>query len=115
MKLTGLRNLCTPSYVYLVISLIAVIIMAVQNFGNMNTYCVGSLTCSVGSTALVFAIKILYILFWTWILNLICKAGATHIAWILLLLPFVPASANTFLKYRRFKSVHIFLSPCNIM
>jgi len=89
MKLTGLRNLCTPSYVYLVISVIAVIIMAVQNVGNINTYCVGSLTCSVGSTALVFAIKILYILFWTWILNLICKAGVPQLAWFLVLLPFI--------------------------
>jgi hypothetical protein len=89
MKLTGLRNLCTPSHVYLVISMIALFIMGVQNFGNMNTYCVGSLTCSVGSTTLVFAIKILYILFWTWILNLICKAGVPQLAWFLVLLPFI--------------------------
>lgn len=89
MKLTGLRNLCTPSHVYLVISMIALIIMGVQNFGNMNTYCVGSLTSSVGSTTLVFAIKILYILFWTWILNLICKAGVPQLAWFLVLLPFI--------------------------
>jgi len=89
MKLTGLRNLCTPSHVYLVISMIALIIMGVQNFGNMNTYCVGSLTCAVGSTTLVFAIKILYILFWTWILNLICKDGYTGISWLLVLLPFI--------------------------
>jgi hypothetical protein len=89
MKITGLKDLCTPSYVYLVISMIAVIIMAVQNYGNINTYCVGSLTCVVGSTALVFAIKILYILFWTWILNLICKAGVPQLAWFLVLLPFI--------------------------
>ena len=59
MKLTGLKNLCTPSHVYLVISMIALIIMAVQNFGNINTYCVGSMTCTVGNTTLVFAIKLL--------------------------------------------------------
>ena len=89
MKITGIKDLCTPSYVYLVISTIAVIVMAIQNFGNINTYCVGSLTCVVGSTALVFAIKVLYILFWTWILNLICKAGAPQLAWFLVLLPFI--------------------------
>jgi hypothetical protein len=89
MKVTGLKDLCTPSYVYLVISMIAVVIMAIQNYGNINTYCVGSLTCAVGSTALVFAIKILYILFWTWILNLICKAGVPQLAWFLVLLPFI--------------------------
>lgn len=89
MKITGIKDLCTPSYVYLVISTIAVIVMAIQNFGNMNTYCVGTLTCVVGSTALVFAIKVLYILFWTWILNLICKAGVPQLAWFLVLLPFI--------------------------
>jgi hypothetical protein len=89
MKITGIKDLCTPSYVYLVISTIAVIVMAIQNFGNMNTYCVGSFSCVVGSTALVFAIKVLYILFWTWILNLMCKDGHSGIAWFLVLLPFV--------------------------
>lgn len=89
MKITGIKDICTPSYVYLVISTIAVIVMAIQNFGNINTYCVGSLTCVVGSTALVFAIKVLYILFWTWILNLICKAGVPQLAWFLVLLPFI--------------------------
>jgi len=89
MKITGIKDLCTPSYVYLVISTIAVIVMAIQNFGNMNTYCVGSFSCVVGSTALVFAIKVLYILFWTWILNLICKAGVPQLAWFLVLLPFI--------------------------
>ena len=89
MSVAGLRNLCTPSYVYLVISMIAVIIMAVQNYGNVNTYCLGTYSCIVSSTLLVFLIKIIYILFWTWILNLICRAGAPSFAWFLVLLPFI--------------------------
>lgn len=89
MAIVGLKNLCTPSYVYLVISSIALLIMIAQNFGNINKYCVGSYTCDVSSTALIFIIKGLYILFWTWILNLICKAGAPNIAWFLVLLPFI--------------------------
>jgi len=89
MAIAGLRNLCTPSYVYLVISMIALFIMLFQNIGNVNLYCLGSYSCSVGSTTLIFVIKILYILFWTWILNLICRAGATNIAWFLVLFPFI--------------------------
>lgn len=89
MAIVGLRNLCTPSYVYLVISSIALLVMIAQNFGNINKYCVGSYTCDVSSTALIFIIKGLYILFWTWILNLICRAGAPNIAWFLVLLPFI--------------------------
>ena len=89
MSVAGLRNLCTPSYVYLVISMIAVIIMALQNYGNVNMYCLGTYSCIVSSTLLIFLIKLIYILFWTWILNLICRAGASSVAWFLVLLPFI--------------------------
>ncbi len=87
--ITGLRNLCTPSYVYLVISSIALLVMIYQNFGNVNTYCLGNYSCTVSSTALIFIIKAIYILFWTWILNLMCKSDATNIAWLVLLLPVI--------------------------
>ena len=89
MAIAGLRNLCTPSYVYLVISLIAIIFMALQNYGNVNVYCLGSYSCVVSSTMLIFVIKLIYILFWTWILNLMCRAGATSLSWFFVLFPFI--------------------------
>ena len=89
MAVSGLRNLCTPSYVYLVISTIALVVMLYQNMGNLDQYCVGTMSCTVSSTVMIFVIKIIYILFWTWILNLICRAGAPGIAWFLVLLPFI--------------------------
>ena len=89
MAITGLRKLCTPSYVYLVISSVALILMLYQNMGNVNTYCLGEYSCSVSSTAMIFIIKAVYILFWTWMLNLMCKANATNIAWLVLLLPVI--------------------------
>lgn len=89
MAMKGLRNLCTPSYVYLVISAIALVVMMYQNMGNVDKYCLGSYSCNVSSTALIFVIKAIYILFWTWVLNLICKAGAPGVAWFVLLLPFI--------------------------
>lgn len=87
MAFTGLRKLCTPAYVYLVISVIFIIIAAIQNYGNINVYCLGSYSCDVSSTLLIFIIKLLYVLFWTWILNLICRAGYSGVSWFLLLLP----------------------------
>lgn len=89
MAIAGLRKLCTPAYVYLVISAIILVVSIFQNYGNVNTYCIGSFSCSVSSTFLIFVAKILYILFWTWILNLICRAGAPWLSWILVLLPFI--------------------------
>lgn len=89
MSVTGLRKLCTPSYIYLVVSAIALVVMLYQNIGNVDKYCLGSYSCTVSSTALIFIIKAIYILFWTWVLNLICRAGSPGIAWFVLLLPVI--------------------------
>jgi len=89
MAVAGLKSLCTPSYIYLIVSSIALLVMLYQNIGNIDKYCVGAYTCTVSSTAMIFIIKAIYILFWTWVLNLICRAGAPGIAWIVLLLPII--------------------------
>ncbi len=91
MGIKGLRNLCSPSELYLVISLISLFVMFIQNYfyGFTNTYCLGSYSCNISSIFLIFIIKLLYILFWTWVLNLICNAGAPGIAWFLVLIPFI--------------------------
>ena len=85
----NINELCTPSFVYFILSVVGIIITIFQNMGNTNIYCLGSLTCNVPSTILIFIIKVVYILFWTWILNLMCKDGHKNIAWFLVLLPFV--------------------------
>ncbi len=89
MLLDSIKYLCKPAYVYLVMSIIATVILMIQNNGNQSTYCVGSFECSVPSTPLVFLMKILYIAFWTFVLNSICRAGHKQIAWFLVLLPFI--------------------------
>jgi hypothetical protein len=85
----GLRNLCTPAYVYLVISLIAVIVMAFQNLGGNHMYCIGLYDCNVSSVAMIFVLKILYIVFWTWVLNVICRGGVPALSWFFVISPFV--------------------------
>jgi len=72
-----------------VVSAIALVVMLYQNIGNVDKYCLGSYSCTVSSTALIFIIKAIYILFWTWVLNLICRAGAPGVAWFVLLLPMI--------------------------
>ena len=86
---TTLKSLCTPAYLYFLISVISYIALLFQNAGNSTVYCLGSFQCHVPSTALVFVAKAVYIIFWTFILNCVCKAGYTNISWLLLLLPFI--------------------------
>jgi hypothetical protein len=84
-----LKELCTPAMLYFVISMIALIMVLFQNLGNSNSYNVGSFSCRVPNTALVFIGKLMYVLFWTYILNLICKDGHTSLSWLLVLLPWI--------------------------
>lgn len=84
-----LSQLCTPAFVYFVLSVVGIIVTIFQNMGNTNKYCLGNLTCNVPSTVAIFIMKIICILFWTWILNLICNDGHKNIAWFLVLLPFI--------------------------
>jgi hypothetical protein len=86
---TNIKELCSPAAIYFVISIIALIMVLFQNMGNQNSYTMGSFSCRVPSTMLVFIVKLIYILFWTWILNLICKDGHTTVSWLLVLLPFI--------------------------
>lgn len=86
---TKLSQLCTPSYIYFIISVLAIVISGIQNMGNKTKYSLGMFSCNVPSCLMIFVVKIVYILFWTWILNLICKDGHSGIAWFLVLLPFI--------------------------
>ena len=70
-------------------SVFCIIIAIVQNVGSRGVYSLGSMSVPVPSTIMVFVVKIIGILFWTWILNLMCKDGHKEIAWFLVLLPFV--------------------------
>ena len=89
MSIAGLRNLCTPAFIYLIISMLLLVVMYIQNRNNIDVYCLGAYECDVTNVTAIFLIKFVYILFWTWILNLICKSGSPSIAWLLLLLPVI--------------------------
>jgi len=45
--------------------------------------------CDVADVTMIFIIKIVYVIFWTWVLNLICQQGYTPVSWLLVLLPFI--------------------------
>ena len=83
-------NFCTPATIYLVLSAIGIIMIAFQNYGmSPNMYCVGNVQCPVQTTVPIFIMKILYVAFWTFILNTLCSYGYNQLAWFLLLLPFI--------------------------
>jgi hypothetical protein len=88
MNFTKLRNLCTPAQVYLFIEVVIILGMTYQNWDYDNyTLCVGDYSCGVGSKISLALSKLLYVAFWTFILNLMCNGGYKKFAWFLVLLP----------------------------
>jgi len=85
----SVKELCSPAALYFIVSILALVMILFQNLGNSNSYHVGNFSCSVPNTTLVFIIKLIYILFWTWVLNLMCKDGHSGISWLLVLFPLI--------------------------
>ena len=85
-----LKELCTPAFIYFLLSVIGILVTVVTNLtSKSNMYTLGNFSTPVPHKGLVFIFKIIYVLFWTWILNLMCKDGHREIAWFLVLLPFI--------------------------
>ena len=84
-----LKDLCTPSLLYFFISMIGLIFVTLLNLSNSNKFNLGFYSTNVPNTALVLIVNLIYILFWTWILNLICKDGHTNVSWFLVLIPYI--------------------------
>jgi len=72
MKLGFSKELCTPAFLYLVISLIAILIAI---FNKVHLVAILS--------------KTLFIFIWTFLLNLLCKNGYKSVSWFLALLPYI--------------------------
>ena len=89
--LKDINKLCKPAQIYLVLSLISIFLMGIQNIlsGKKSKYCIGMFSCNVPNVILVFVLKMIYIAFWTVVLNSLCIAGYKELSWFLVLLPFI--------------------------
>jgi len=87
-KTFDLTKMCTPASIYFVLSLISLIFIAVNNLDS-DQICIGDYHCYIGNNTVVFILNAVYILFWTFILDLMCKSGYSNLSWFVLLLPFI--------------------------
>lgn len=86
--LSNYKTWCTPATIYFVFSMLMLIIVSVQNItGNSNILHIGSMKTIVPNVLLILLLKFVYIIFWTWILNLICRDGYPTISWLIVLIP----------------------------
>jgi len=48
--LNSMKNLCTPAFVYLMLSVFSIVVLAFQNVGNTNKYYIGIYECDAENT-----------------------------------------------------------------
>ena len=84
------NSLCTPAQLYLGLSTIAVISSCIQNMGSPNSFACGLMKAQSPVNNVVYIIgEVIYVLIWTYLLNLLCKKGYTKVSWLFVLLPFI--------------------------
>lgn len=102
------RKLCTPAYIYLVISFLVMFALVIQNlmYGSSHKLCLGGYCIDVSDISsgyieimgapaiIVLIVHAISILLWTYILNRICKAGYKNISWFLVLLPYLSSAVG---------------------
>ena len=90
MNFKTFKKLCTPARLYFVVSTVLLLLIILGNLNNdNNTLCLGNYSCNVSDKLLVILLNAVYIVFYTYVLNLICKDGWSSLSWFLVLLPFV--------------------------
>jgi len=89
MEPAGLYGLCDPAFYYFLISFTIIGVVALQNYGQGFNYCVGMQSCPSSNVTFLFIIKVMYVLVWTWILNLLCKNGYEMASWVLVFIPII--------------------------
>ena len=88
-----IRKLCSISRFYFVLYSCLITVLLLHNLGSDNgSYYLGELTKT--ELFIIFAIKLIYILFWTWVLDLICKEGYSNISWFIIILPVLQRAAE---------------------
>ena len=86
--LNQIQKLCKPAQVYFIISVISFLAMLMQNCSDGSSYNIGTFSAeSPCHPATFFIMKAIYILAWTYGLNLLCKNGLKTVSWAIVLLP----------------------------
>ena len=85
-----IKDLCSPAQLYLGLSVLSIIVMGFQNCSDPSSYKCGLMKANTPINNIIyFAFKVLYILLWTYLLNILCRKGWSKLSWLLVLFPFI--------------------------
>ena len=79
-------KLCSPAKFYAILSAFYFMLMIFQNIGS-SKFCLGIYSCSSNPFPVLLG-NALYIILWTWLLNIICQFSPT-LSWFIVLIPYL--------------------------
>jgi hypothetical protein len=82
------EKLCQPAKFYFILATIGYILMLLQNINSKNRFHLGIYSRPYTQPFVILVFNALYILLWTWLLNVICSFNK-NISWIIVLFPYV--------------------------
>ena len=87
--MNAVMNLCSPSKIYFFVAIILLFLSFVSDARNKDKdkVCLGKLKCK--NKPMYYLLNVLFILFWTWVLNKLCTMGWVKLSWFLLIFPFL--------------------------
>ena len=81
-------KLCNPAKLYLLLSMVVYVVILFQNLFHPRHFSLGPYSCEHENCPLILILQLVYIAFWTWLLQMICKIN-TSISWVIVLFPFI--------------------------
>lgn len=89
MAILSVGGLCPPAQAYLGLSLVGMFFFFFTAYDASQQFCDKSIGCNIGNTSFMMVVKLLFVLLYTWMLNLLCNRVSPWASWVLVLLPFV--------------------------
>ena len=87
--MNAIMKLCAPSKLYFFAAIILLFLSFVIDIQNKDTdkVCLGKLKCK--NKPLYYFLNVIFILVWSWFLNILCTRGWNKLSWFLVLFPFI--------------------------
>jgi hypothetical protein len=84
-------NLCLPSKLYMILGIILLIVSYYHDLktNDEEKICLGNLKCAIKNKPAYYAFNLTFILFWAWLLNLLCRYGWVKTAWFIFIFPYI--------------------------
>lgn len=82
-----LTKLCSPSLLFLVVSIVILLISFFQNISFRSSLSLGKVKNEIHMTAFVYVLVGVAIIFWTFLIDKMCKLGYSKVSWGLFVVP----------------------------